>query len=98
MESKTEPRDYEKHGDQIELFGDPGIASMDAKVSTYLKLTYVILPIWGLITLYYFWNGSLGWFDRGAWHELQIAANTTFPIENQNMMPMKGNETIKKDK
>lgn len=71
---------------EVELFGDPGIATYDAKVAKFLLATYFILPIWGLITLYYFWNGSTGWFDRGYWHELQIAANTTFPIQNQNMI------------
>jgi hypothetical protein len=44
----------------------------------------LILPLWGLLSLYYFWNGSSGWFDRGTWKQLQIAANTTFPIENHN--------------
>lgn len=70
---------------EIELYGDPGIASFDAKVPTFLILTYMVLPLWGIVAFVYFWNGSLGWFDRGYWHELQIAANTTFPIENQNM-------------
>lgn len=82
------------HEEEIELYGDPNIASYDAKVPSFLKLTYIILPIWGIVTFYYFWNGSLGWFDRGYWHELQIAANTTYPIENQNMpsTQMKENE------
>ncbi len=71
---------------EIELYGDPGIATFDAKVPKFLIATYLVLPFWGLAALYYFWNGSIGWFDRGYWHELQIAANTTFPIENQNMM------------
>ena len=73
--------------DEIDLYGDPGIASYDAKVPKFLKLTYALLPVWGIITFCYFWNGSAGWFDRGAWKELQIAANTTFPIENQNILP-----------
>lgn len=73
--------------DEIELYGDPGIATFDAQVPKFLKFTYLFWPIWGIITLYFFWNGSLGWWDRGYWHELQIAANTTFPIENQNMPP-----------
>lgn len=70
---------------EIELYGDPGIASYDAKVPKFLLVTYLFLPIWGFFTLYLFWNGSVSWLDRGYWHELQIAANTTFPIENQNM-------------
>lgn len=70
-----------------ELYGDSGIISMDAKIPKFLLLTYLILPLWGLASLYYFWNGSSGWFDRGYWKELQIAANTTFPIENQNTLP-----------
>jgi hypothetical protein len=71
---------------EIELYGDPGIATFDAKIPTFLLATYIIMPIWGLFTFYYFWNGSIGWFDRGYWRELQIAANTTYPIENQNML------------
>lgn len=85
LEKRTKEANSQ-HADEIELYGDPGIASYDAKVSKFLLATYLILPIWGLMTFYYFWNGSIGWFDRGYWHELQIAANTTFPIENQNMM------------
>lgn len=74
------------HAEEIELYGDPGIASYDAKVPKFLSFTYAILPIWGICALCYFWNGSNGWFDRGYWHELQIAANTTFPIENIYMV------------
>ncbi len=70
--------------DSIELFGDPGIASFNGKIPKFLLITYFTLPIWGFICFYFFWNGSLGWWDRGAWKQLQIAANTTFPIQNQN--------------
>ncbi len=72
---------------EIELYGDPGIASFDAPVATFLILVYIMMPIWGIIAFYYFSNGSWGWLDRGYWRELQIAANTTFPIQNQNMPP-----------
>lgn len=65
---------------EVEEYGDPGIESLDAKVPAWLKLTYVILPIWGIITFYFFWNGSSGWLDRGYWRQLQNAAKTTFPI------------------
>lgn len=71
---------------EIELYGDPGIASYDAKVPLFLKLTYILLPIFGFIAWYYFWNGSTGWLDRGYWNQLQIAANTTLPYENQNLL------------
>lgn len=74
--------------EEIELYGDPGIASGDAKVPFFLKFSYIFWPIWGIATFYYFWNGSMvGWVDPGYWDQLQIAANTTFPIENQYMLP-----------
>lgn len=70
------------HGnEEMEDYYDPSIKSLDAKVPWWLKWTYIILPIWGIITFYYFWNGSVGWFDRGHWHELQKAANTTYPYK-----------------
>ncbi|PJD95282.1 MAG: hypothetical protein CK425_09210 [Parachlamydia sp.] len=69
----------------IEKYGDPWIESADAKVPRWLLLSYGLLPIWGIITFYLFWNGSLsGIMENGHWHELQKAANTTFPIQNQN--------------
>lgn len=71
---------------ELEHYGDAEVASGDAAVPKFLKLTYLFLPFWGILTFYYFWNGSLGWFDRGYWHELQIAANTTFPVENMTMV------------
>jgi len=78
----------DSHGDgELELYGDPGIATYDAKVPKFLTFSYIFWPVFGIITLYFFWNGSIGWFDRGYWRELQIAANTTFPIENQNTLP-----------
>lgn len=67
---------------ELELYGDPNIASRNAKVPRWLIFTYLILPIWGIFALWYFWNGSTGWFDRGYWHELQIAAKTTSASEN----------------
>lgn len=70
---------------ELEHFADPDVASYNKPIPKFLIWTYILLPIWGIITAYFFWNGSLGWFDRGYWKELQIAANTTFPIENQNM-------------
>jgi len=71
----------EEH-DEIEFYGDPGITSLDAKVPRWLKLTYIILPIWGVIVLFLYWNGSHGWLDRGSWKELQQAANTTYPFRD----------------
>lgn len=67
--------------DEIEEYGEPQIASKDAPVPRWLKLTYIILPIWGICSLYYFFNGSHGWLDRGHWNQLQKAALTTYPEE-----------------
>ena len=74
-----ERKEFEGEDEHLEVYGD-SITSADAKVPGWLKLTYIILPVWGIITLYFFWNGSLGWFDRGSWAELQQAANTTYPF------------------
>jgi hypothetical protein len=68
--------------DHIEHYTDDSqIASFDAKVPKWLILTYIILPIWGVLSFCYFWNGSRGWLDRGYWNQLQRAALTTFPSE-----------------
>jgi|APSaa5957512535_1039671.scaffolds.fasta_scaffold633806_2 hypothetical protein len=50
----------------------------DTKVPKFLKLLYLILPIWGIIWFFLYWNGSNGYLDRGHWRELQEAAKTTF--------------------
>ena len=77
----------ENDKDEIENYGDDGIQSYEGKVPRWLKVTYFILPLWGIIWFYYFWNGSYGWLDRGYWSELQQAAHTTFPIVNQDTIP-----------
>lgn len=65
------------------LYREEPIPSEENKVPKWLILTYLILPIWGLLALIFYWNGSNNsWFDRGYWAELQQAANTTFPNEN----------------
>jgi hypothetical protein len=68
-EPKYEVEDYAGHEVQ-ELVGVP--------VPTFLKWVYAILPIWGLIWLWFYWDGTQGALDRGSWQELQQAANTTF--------------------
>jgi len=75
----TQNHDEEEHLEQYS--NDPTIASKDAPVPRWLKLTYLILPIWGAITFYIFCNGTHGWFDNGHWNQLQKAALTTFPTE-----------------
>ena len=71
----TEPKTTEP--EELETFGDPGISSYNSPISKFLLMTYLLLPIWGIATLYYYWDGSIGWLDRGYWRQLQIAANTT---------------------
>ena len=52
--------------DDIELFAD-GISSKDAKISIWLKCLYVILPLWGILWFFLYWNGSTGILERGYW-------------------------------
>lgn len=68
---------------EVEEYGDPGITSYEGeKVPRWLMATYILLPIWGIISFILYWNGSHGWLDRGYWGELQKAANTTYPVVN----------------
>ena len=67
---------------EVESYGDGSITSKDAKVPTWLKWVYIILPFWGILWFFLYWNGSTGWLDRGYWNQLQKAANTTFPMGN----------------
>lgn len=74
---------------EIEIYGDSGIVSHNNPVPNWLLLTYLALPIWGIVILYIFFNGSIGVFDRGYWGPLQQAANTTFPLHNANLEELK---------
>lgn len=65
-------------------YGDPFVASYEGKVPQWLKWVYILAPIWGIFCLYFYWNGSHGWLDRGYWQQLQRAANTTFPFVNHD--------------
>ncbi len=87
MSQRVEDKVEEPHyPGEIEVYGDPGIATFDAPVPGYLKFSYIFWILVGLFTQYVFWNGSVGgWLDKGYWRELQIAANTTLPLRNENM-------------
>lgn len=67
------------HDEEIEYFGDPGIASAHAPVPRWLFWNYIFWTLFGLAWFALYWNGSWGFLDRGHWQELQKAANTTFP-------------------
>ena len=59
-------------------YGDHEISEYNnTPVPTWLKILYAILPVWGVVFGMYFMDGSQGWFDRGHWHDLQEAAQTT---------------------
>lgn len=78
--------------DEIEEYGNTGIYSKDKKVPGWLKLSYLILPIWGIIWMFLYWNGASGWIDRGHWNQLEKVANTQFPLENANQ-PVKNKKS-----
>jgi len=59
--------------------------SHENAVPRWLMWFYITLPIWGIVCLFLYWNGSAGgWFDRGYWQQLQRAANTTIPFINHS--------------
>ncbi|MCB1111587.1 MAG: hypothetical protein H7A37_04050 [Chlamydiales bacterium] len=66
--------------DELDIYADGAVTSKDAKVPHWLKWIYILCPIWGVIWLVLFWNGSTdNWFDRGHWGALQKAASTVYP-------------------
>ena len=73
------------HPEVVE-YGDEGIASKDAPIPRWLKFNYLFWPLWGLVAFYYFWNGSVGWFDRGYWNQLQRAAGTVYPFNTLDIV------------
>lgn len=68
--------------DDLELYGDPRIASRDANISKWLLAFYLVVFSWGVIGMILYWNGADGWTDRGYWFQLEHAANTTYPWRN----------------
>lgn len=84
MENKDE-HSNEEHSD-VEFYGDPGIASADARVPRWLVINNWFWVFLGLFLFYYFINGSHGWLDRGYWGQLQRAANTTFPFTTREII------------
>lgn len=72
----------EEHEHELDTYGDTGITSAHGKVPHWLYWCYAILPVWGIIILALYWNGSWGWLDRGYWQQLQKASNTTYPVVN----------------
>ncbi len=61
----------------------PPYIEKDAGAPRWLMWSYLLVPLWGIITFILFWNGSWGWLDRGSWKELQEAARTTYPQDQQ---------------
>lgn len=68
---------------ELEFYSDGSISSDDARFPRWLILTYIILPIWGFCSWYYFFNGSHSHTDPIYWNQLQRAALTTFPDKVQ---------------
>jgi hypothetical protein len=62
--------------DELEEYGDSNISSYDAKFPRWLFWSYFILIFWGIIWFSLYWNGEVGWLDRGYWTDLQNIANT----------------------
>lgn len=77
----NDPKNAEE---EVEFYGDERIATKDAPVRGWLKFSYVFWILFGLFWLYYFFNGSYGWLDRGYWLQLQRAALTTYPTETMD--------------
>ncbi len=81
-EQDQEKKNFNEEENQLEYYENNTIATANAKVPTWLLISYPLIAIWGLACLFLFFNGSRGYLDRGYWQQLQRAANTTMPFEN----------------
>lgn len=84
--------------EEKEEYGDTGIVSHNAPIPRWLKINYIFWIIFGLCWFLYFWNGSRGWLDRGYWQDLQRAAQTTYPFDNEAYEGQRGNRDSKDNK
>lgn len=73
-------KNSQEENEDRETYGDSGIVSLEGKVPNFLRWSYWVLLIWGILTLYFYGNGSCGFLDGKCWQGLQVAAKTTFPI------------------
>jgi hypothetical protein len=83
----------ETDAQHVELYGDPGIASRDTYVPRWLVINNWFWVVFGLFWMFYYWNGSHGWLDRGYWSQLQRAANTAYPYTTHEIVEK---ETLEK--
>ncbi|MCH9610114.1 MAG: hypothetical protein S4CHLAM81_01990 [Chlamydiales bacterium] len=51
--------------------------SHENRVPWFLRITYIILIVWGIWAFFAYWDGANG--VRGHWKALQKAAKTTNP-------------------
>lgn len=58
--------------------------SEENKIPLFLKITYLVVLIWGIWGFVAYWNGASGFFNRPVWTRLQEAADTTYPFEQPN--------------
>lgn len=72
--------------EELDLYADGSITSSHGKIPLWLWCFYLLMPLWGIVWLYIYWNGSHGWLDNGYWQQLQRAANTTEPYINVNLI------------
>lgn len=75
-----DPRNTPDGEDFVDTIGSP--AQLENSVPNWLVATYIVVPVIGILMWLFFWNGSDGadgFFDRGAWTQLQRAAKTTYP-------------------
>ena len=66
-----------KSNEELDVYAGGEINEIkDTPIPWYIKWLSLILPLWGVIWFFYFNDGSTGWVDRGAWDDLQKAAQT----------------------
>jgi hypothetical protein len=63
----------------LEEYSSEEARDLNMPVPLFLKVTYVVVLAVCIFWAVYFWGGSRGYFDRGRWRQLEVAAQTTTP-------------------
>lgn len=65
-----------------DTYGDHEVVEYNnTRTPRWLWIFYIGTPLFAALWIWIFWNGTTEPLDPGHWHQLQQAADTTFPLQ-----------------